>query len=938
MEFTGERYVPSISGAIRYEHLHRYGFALQLARDKRVLDIASGEGYGAAMLAREAATVKGVDISAESVRTAQSNYYRHNLEFLVGSCEAIPLPDESVDLVTSFETIEHHDKHDEMMGEIKRVLCPGGLLIISSPNRYTYSDEPQYSNPFHVKELYYDELVSLLRRYFKHFQILGQRLATGSFLYSLDENSGRLTPLTGSGDRVSETTCKLESPIYFVALCSDYELISPADSLFLDPEDDLFKASQIEFGNLVQHTKDQEYHIAEIRSGYEAQIHSQSTAWEKDRKFYEDRIAEIEFEETQLEQKHSEVVSELSGLLNETRERKVGAGRGAATKLAHEAELEEIIARQQSDLARYSEGLENRDQVLGWIYSSRAWRTASKLRRWQESARQLRQSLLPGGARFTGHVESVAQGDDGRLELRGWASSSNGRIVLAEVFAGDFYLGPLKLSTEQGKSRSDFSGLLEIPTSAAGQERITVRVFDNKGNSAQFACLDKDSSLTVPAAMSAATLTESDLRPPISTTVKRSELSGNDRIDAGVSERISSEINNIVGEFQRRTASVPAILWWGTEVELPPELSFLHVFYPPGNNKNVELPYIDDSVDIVLVAGDDPARLAEARRVARRAVITTGSKSIGDVLTKSRAMDSANLLKCEWKSLENDSLKEPTVSIIIPVYNKLEYTEACLQQLHETLPATFEGEIIVVDDCSSDETPLVLKSLSKQDKRLRILRNEQNLGFIRSSNRGAGEAKGEMLIFLNNDTLPQSGWLQPLLDVFQAHPNVGAVGGKLVFPNGILQEAGGVIFSDASGCNFGKFDKQIDAPLYSFLREVDYCSGALLATPKALFQELGGFDTRYVPAYYEDADYCFTLRNNGYKVFYQPESVVVHFEGISSGTDLSTGVKSYQAVNREKFAAKWAGVLKNQPQAPDRYDFPTFLRLSVSRAHPIQND
>jgi GT2 family glycosyltransferase len=249
--------------------------------------------------------------------------------------------------------------------------------------------------------------------------------------------------------------------------------------------------------------------------------------------------------------------------------------------------------------------------------------------------------------------------------------------------------------------------------------------------------------------------------------------------------------------------------------------------------------------------------------------------------------------------------------------------------LIDTLPGNFRGEIIVVDDASTDETLTALKRWTQADQRIRVVRNEQNKGFIGSCNAGAGAAHGEMLVFLNNDTLPQPGWLPPLLRILRERPDAGAVGGKLIYPDGTLQEAGGIVFADGSGCNFGRNDKSSNAPLYNFLREVDYCSGALLATPRALFHSLGGFDTRFAPAYYEDTDYCFSLREAGHKVYYQPESVIIHFEGVSSGTDVKSGVKSFQAVNRVKFVEKWQHVLKRQPAAPRRYDFNTLHALSV---------
>ncbi|OLE53168.1 MAG: hypothetical protein AUG51_14335 [Acidobacteria bacterium 13_1_20CM_3_53_8] len=246
MEATGERFVPELAGQIKYEHLHRYALSLELAIGKSVLDIASGEGYGAALLAEVAQTVVGVDIDSQAIEHATHKYSRHNLSFRVGNCAAIPLPDHSVDLVTSFETIEHHGQHDEMMVEIKRVLRPGGVLIISSPNRLTYSDEPQYANPYHVKELYYDDLHELLSRYFKHLYFYGQRLATASFIFPL-EDTGANCYLAYTGDPLSinRKVCSLPSPIYFVVICSDSPLaeLQAVSSVYLDGNDDLMRGS-----------------------------------------------------------------------------------------------------------------------------------------------------------------------------------------------------------------------------------------------------------------------------------------------------------------------------------------------------------------------------------------------------------------------------------------------------------------------------------------------------------------------------------------------------------------------------------------------------------------------------------------------------------------------------------------------------------------------
>ena len=249
MAFTGERYVPTVQGRIRYEHLHRYALALDFVRGKSVLDMASGEGYGSAYLSQVASSVIGVDIDRECINFSRQKYGNiSNLEFMVGSCDAIPLSSESLEIVTSFETIEHHDKHDEMMREIKRVLKPGGVLVISAPNRLTYSEHPKSAsanpnNQFHVNEPYEYQFISLLSRYFKNVKLYGQRLAIGSFVYPLlaQNLQSSITSYTTQENALTKKFTSLQEPIYFVAVCSDeidntQELLN---SIFIDDKDDV---------------------------------------------------------------------------------------------------------------------------------------------------------------------------------------------------------------------------------------------------------------------------------------------------------------------------------------------------------------------------------------------------------------------------------------------------------------------------------------------------------------------------------------------------------------------------------------------------------------------------------------------------------------------------------------------------------------------------
>ena len=229
---TGERALPKMSGDVALEHLHRYALAQQLAQGKRVLDIACGEGYGSALLAQVAQSVVGVDISPEAVRHAAEAYRADNLTFQAGSCSQIPLPDASVDLVVSFETLEHHDQHEEMLAEIKRVLVPEGILLMSTPDRTYYSEEPGYRNPYHIKELNKREFADLLSRYFRHARFAGQRIVYSSCLV-FDPPERQQQVRLFSGDFTSVTFREtLSKPLYIVALASDH-LLPDTDALSL---------------------------------------------------------------------------------------------------------------------------------------------------------------------------------------------------------------------------------------------------------------------------------------------------------------------------------------------------------------------------------------------------------------------------------------------------------------------------------------------------------------------------------------------------------------------------------------------------------------------------------------------------------------------------------------------------------------------------------
>jgi SAM-dependent methyltransferase len=227
LTFTGERFLPEVRGAIWYEHWHRYAVAAPLAAGKRVLDAASGEGYGSFLLARDAASVVGVDVSDSAVAHAQQRYARSNLRFVAASVTALPLPDACVDLVVSFETIEHLTAQAPMLAEFRRVLAPGGVLVISSPNRPVYNEGGGIDNHFHVRELDRAELAALLGPAFPAQAWYAQRVIAQSALWSEDASSAPKAFLALAADTVQVGTAPAP-PMYFIVVAAATGVALPA--------------------------------------------------------------------------------------------------------------------------------------------------------------------------------------------------------------------------------------------------------------------------------------------------------------------------------------------------------------------------------------------------------------------------------------------------------------------------------------------------------------------------------------------------------------------------------------------------------------------------------------------------------------------------------------------------------------------------------------
>ncbi|MGI9254191.1 MAG: glycosyltransferase family 2 protein, partial [Thermomicrobiales bacterium] len=375
----------------------------------------------------------------------------------------------------------------------------------------------------------------------------------------------------------------------------------------------------------------------------------------------------------------------------------------------------------------------------------------------------------------------------------------------------------------------------------------------------------------------------------------------------GVVEARLHRLRDLLEWVGEGTGGQPSVLDWDSEWWVARRLPGHVVFSPVSAAFQPVLPYLDHSVDVVLMSASRSEHIEEARRVAAWAVVTVDFSE----------EDPEAALAIEW-------LREPpsaglSVSIVIPAFGRPDLVLQCLDAISASTPDRIPHEVIVVDDSIDEETWEMLEHVAPRMPFLRPIRNAENLGFQACCNRGAAAAQGEILIFLNQDSEPLPGWLPPVLALFSRDAAIGAAGSLLLSTDGTLQEAGGIVFRDGSAANFGR-GLDLDDPLVATVRDVHYCSAAALATRRDLFERLGGFDARYAPAYYEDTDYCMSVRASGYRVVRQPASLVIHHEGSVNGRDLNRGGKRQQTINQQVFARKWAVRLADFPERPTGFD------------------
>jgi SAM-dependent methyltransferase/glycosyltransferase involved in cell wall biosynthesis len=346
LEWTGERYLPWLDEpTIGYEHLHRYAYATAFVDGKRVLDLACGEGYGSHLLSRTANHVVGVDIDPDAVRHASNKYFRTNLEFKVGSITGVPLEGENLfDVIVCFEALEHVADHHALLQETKRLLTPDGVFIVSTPNKWAYSDEPQYTNPFHVHELYFDEFSELLKKYFKRVKMLGQRVYCNSHIWPVfsSGNSKLIEFVMEKNSRQFDfVEMDKKIPLYFVALASDGEgELNERTSILVDNSNELLRQNADAVSNL-----------GAARERLELTVKAQQHV-----------LAERDEQLTERDQRLSQLMAKGDRLADEKRrmETRLSEIMAERTKFARESDdLQGVVHLQRQELAAIKD-------TIGW--------------------------------------------------------------------------------------------------------------------------------------------------------------------------------------------------------------------------------------------------------------------------------------------------------------------------------------------------------------------------------------------------------------------------------------------------------------------------------------------------------------------------------------------------------------------------------------------
>ena len=1007
MKFTGERFIPTEQGRIRLEHYHRYTMVLEVVKGKSVLDVACGEGYGSALMADVAHIVAGVDISKEAIHHASSSYSKPNLKFYEGSATNLEFPDSSFDVVVSFETIEHLIEQKRMLLEIRRVLRPDGLLVISSPNRPVYSEESGEHNEFHVKELDFQEFDELLQAHFSTIKYFGQRLLISSVIQPLNATPNLSSVWSDDGSTWSPRAAQLENPVYFLAVCGSNEVIIPeiGMSTLYPGSTDLVKhyvgfakwAKSLE--QLVIERDRQIIDLSQVVTERDERIAYLSQAMTESNS----QIVSFYNSASWRVTRPLRIVARIAryGLTNQDRQWLIQALRNRYHRLPLPAPVKNFIRFTYHQVLRKIVWLSRRSVSQVVPFYPPAYKPASQRPNtpdyiiwgvidWHfrhQRPQQLSIALAKTGRRI--FYISPTLVDDKRAGFEAEALDDSGVIFQIKLFANGapriYSNAPslenviqIKQSIGEVLDWADCGQIVSLVdhpfwygmASVLPNSRLIYDCMDHHegfGNNAESLMqLEKqllsDAELVITAS---AWLDEA-----IATHVKHRVLIRNageyehfaiapDRIyrdpqgrriigyygaiaewfDLDLVESIARQhqdcsvlligadtVNAIsrLGKLRNITfmgevpySKLPYYLH-GFDVCLLPfkvvPLTLatnpvkIYEYLSAGKSVvTVDLPEMSQFEGLVYVAADEDAFLAAVNKVLHE------SESCSQVEKRkifAREQTWQHRVETLIQQIES-SARDPKVSVIVVTYNNLELTRKCLESLDKY--SQYERlEIIVVDNASSDGTPIFLSEWVASGEDRKLILNAENKGFAAANNQGLSVAAGEYLVLLNNDTYVTSGWIRTLVRHLQRDKSIGLIG---PVTNNIGNEAKiDIIYTGMAEMllESAAYTRQHIDKTYPLRTAAFFC----VMMSRGVYNRVGLLDEAFGRGFFEDDDYCRRVEQLGLRIVCA-EDVFIHHHLSASFNKLKQWERQQLfEENKKIYEAKWGKWISHEYRNP----------------------
>jgi GT2 family glycosyltransferase/ubiquinone/menaquinone biosynthesis C-methylase UbiE len=837
MEFTGERFVSSLTEPeISYEHWHRYLYTTRFVKDKVVLDIACGEGYGSFLLSTSnAKKVIGVDIDEEAVKNARNSYKNNDLEFVNGDVTSIPIESNKIDVIISFETIEHINEHQQKLFllEIARVLKPDGILIISTPNKLTYSDLPDYKNEFHIKEFYVDEFLDFLRKEFEYIELLGQRIFTSSYIWS-DKNNNNFIEYnikqTENGYVVTED--KDKEMLYAITVCSNHKLPGIYSSVLIDKDDIMMKfkdniinQKDEEYIKLHKYLRDTQNHIYKL----EKMLQNRSIKFQ-----FKKLISILEVLRSGAFSLSKQILKQPGLIRNVCKEVKSNGLKGLMEKVkiasVHDNYLKIKKIYKYEKLSSYP-----KISIIMPVYNvEQKWLKLAVESIINQHYDNWEFIIIDDGSTNNETIDFLKEIKHDKISItfnkenKGISSASNKAI---ELSTGEY----IALLDNDDELRED--ALYEIACAINHHDPDVLYSDEAK--------VDRNGNKKLP-------FFKPDWSPDLLKTqmyighllVFKKQLYN---MVGGFNTKLDgSQDYDLMLRFSGYTSKIhhiPEVLYFWREIESSTSVN-------PDSKPASQLSGLEAlNQHLKRTYGND----AYAKETNYRLVYDVRYKISEDVM----------------------------ISIIIPTKDKCDLLENCINSIIEK--TSYENyEIIIMNNNSEeDKTYNWFRKITNQFSNIRVVDAFCPFNWSKINNQGALCAKGKVLVFLNNDTIViNSEWLTRLGEN-ALRPDIGLVGGLLLYEDGTIQHAGVVVgmggwadhvFKKIEPIHFGS---PFISPMVT--RNVSSVTGACLAISKTKFEELKGFNEKFIICG-SDVDLSLKALKRGYFNLYNPYVNLYHIE------------------------------------------------------------